>query len=241
MDNKDSNMKQIIAMGGGGFSQEPKNLLLDAYFLKQTGKVTPRICFIPTASGDSDNYIRRFYQSFNKLDCNPDHLSLFDPPTADLESFICERDAVYVGGGNTKNLLALWEAWELDIILKKAYNRGILLGGISAGSLCWFEKGLTDSIPGKLLPISCLGILSGSNCPHFDSELERRPTFHRLVKEGTLPGGIAADDGSALHFVDGNLSKVVSSRANAKAYKILVQDGVVKEEVLHPQLLRTTN
>ena len=157
--------KQIIAMGGGGFSMEPDNLLLDEYFLRQAPAETPQVCFVATATGDSDNYIRRFYQAFNKLDCVPSHLGLFDLPTHDLESFVLEKDAIYVGGGNTRSLLALWREWGLDKIFRSAYEQGVLLGGISAGSICWFEQGVTDSVPGSLLPIDCLGFLEGSNCP----------------------------------------------------------------------------
>ncbi|WP_349288079.1 Type 1 glutamine amidotransferase-like domain-containing protein, partial [Pseudoalteromonas sp. BZP1] len=111
----------MIALGGGGFSMEPKNTLLDTYVLNQSRKVKPKICFIPTASGDSDNYISRFYNFFEKQNCTPTHLSLFKPPTRDLESFILDKDIIYVGGGNTRNLLVLWKEWGLDNILKKAW------------------------------------------------------------------------------------------------------------------------
>lgn len=126
-------MRQIIALGGGGFSMEPENTLLDRYILNQSGKTSPKICFIPTASGDSENYISRFYQFFEKQECLPSHLSLFRPPTRDLERYLLERDIIYVGGGNTKNLLVLWKEWKIDVILKKAWEQGIVLAGISAG------------------------------------------------------------------------------------------------------------
>jgi dipeptidase E len=157
-------MRQIIALGGGGFSMEPDNPLLDLYILKQAKKPTPKICFIPTASGDSDHYISRYYNFFNKQNCNPSHLSLFKPPTRDLEGFLLEKDIIYVGGGNTRNLLALWKEWGLDNILRKAWNQGIVLAGVSAGSICWLEEGVTDSFGEGLEPIKCLGFLKGSNC-----------------------------------------------------------------------------
>ncbi len=138
-------MKQIIALGGGGFSMEPENSLLDKYILQQSMKKNPKICFLATASGDSENYISRFYHFFEKQDCQPSHLSLFNPSTRNIESFLLDKDIIYVGGGNTKNLLVLWKEWGLDTILKKAWEQGIILAGISAGSICWFEEGVTDS------------------------------------------------------------------------------------------------
>lgn len=213
-------MKQIIALGGGGFSMEPDNPLLDLYILEQSSKETPKICFIPTASGDADSYIARFYDFFEQQNCEPTHLSLFKPPTQALEEFVLSQDILYVGGGNTKNLLALWREWELDRIIEKAWNQGIVLAGISAGSICWFEQGVTDSYGDELHPLACLGFLPGSNCPHYDGETHRRPTFQRLLKEGQIKPGLAADDGVALHFIEQDLHSVVSSRPHAKAYRV---------------------
>jgi dipeptidase E len=219
-------MRQIIALGGGGFSMEPDNPLLDLYILKQANKPTPKVCFIPTASGDSDNYVQRFYNAFHRHDCEPSHLSLFSPLTRDLESFVLSKDILYVGGGNTKNLLALWKEWGLDTILRRAWEQGVILAGISAGSLCWFEQGVTDSFGDGLEPIQCLGILQGSHCPHYDGESDRRPAYHKLIATKVIQGGIAADDGVAIHYIDSSIHRVVSSRLNAKAYKV-----VLKEEV----------
>lgn len=213
-------MKQIIALGGGGFSMEPENPLLDQYILKQAKRATPKICFLATASGDSENYISRFYQFFEKQDCQPSHLSLFNPPTRDLESFLLEKDIIYVGGGNTKNLLILWQEWGVDKIVRKAWEQGIVLAGISAGSICWFEEGVTDSYGDGLEPLKCLGLLKGSNCPHYDGESERRPAYQQLIATNQITPGIATDDGVALHFIDQELSHIVSSRPNAKAYKV---------------------
>jgi dipeptidase E len=229
---------QIIAMGGGGFSMEPENPLLDQYVLEQSGKSNPAICFIPP-SGEEGNYIVRFYSAFTKLNCRPSHLSLFQPPTADLESFILEKNIVYVGGGNTRSMLAVWREWELGRILRRAWTEGVLLCGLSAGSICWFEQGVTDSIPGTLTALRCLGFLPGSNCPHYDGEVERRPAYQRLIHEGLLQGGYAADDGVALHFVGEAVSRVVSSRPSAMAYRVSLESGNVVEEVLKPKYLGT--
>lgn len=229
-------MRQIIALGGGGFSMEPDNALLDLYILKQASKANPKICFIPTASGDSDNYISRFYNFFNQQECIPSHLSLFEPPTRNLESFILNKDIVYVGGGNTKNLLALWKEWGLDCILEKAWNQGIILAGVSAGSICWFEKGVTDSYGDGLEPINCLGFLKGSNCPHYDGEVERKSAYHKLIESKKIQFGIATDDGVAVHYKEQRISKIVSSRQNAKAYSVFYDNKVVETE-LHTEFL----
>lgn len=224
-------MRQIIALGGGGFSMEPENTLLDTYILKHSGKENPKICFIPTASGDSEDYIQRFYSSFQNQNCRPSHLSLFRPPTRDLENFIMEKDIIYVGGGNTKNLLALWKEWGLDAILKKAWNQGILLAGISAGSICWFEEGVTDSYGEGLEPLSCMGFLKGSNCPHYDGEADRRPAYHKLISEMKIQEGIAADDGVAIHYIEQEISNIVSSRPTSKAYRVSYDNKVVETEL----------
>lgn len=213
-------MRQIIAMGGGGFSMEPDNPLLDEYILKQANKARPKICFIPTASGDADSYIEKFYDFFNQQHCEPSHLSLFKPHTRNIEAFVLQQDIIYVGGGNTKNLLVLWKEWGLDKILKTAWDQEIVLAGLSAGSICWYEQGVTDSYGDKLEPLEALGFLPGSHCPHYDGEAERRPTYRQFVEQGTLQPGIAADDGAAIHYIDQEIKKVVSSRPAAKAYQV---------------------
>ncbi len=206
--------------------------------LQQSPKENPKVCFLPTASGDSENYISRFYSSFKHFECEPSHLSLFKPSTRDIEDFVLEKDIIYVGGGNTKNLLALWKDWQLDNILNKAWEQGTILAGLSAGSICWFEQGLTDSFGDHLKPIHCLGYIKGSNCPHYDSEKERRPSYHKLIQMKKIGAGVAADDGVALHYVDQRIRKVVSSRPNAKAYYVSVNsEGVVTEELVQPDYL----
>ena len=230
-------MRQIIALGGGGFSMEPDNPLLDDYILKQASVKRPKICFIGTASGDAEGYIQRFYKFFNNKECEPNHLSLFKPPTKNLHDYIFEQDIIYVGGGNTKNLLILWKEWGLDYVLKDAYNQGILLCGISAGAICWFEEGLTDSYGDELEPIKGIGILKGSHSPHYDGESKRRPSFRQMITDGSLKPGIAADDGVGLHYINENLAKVVSSRPKAAAYKVEMSDEGIKEKIQHPYYL----
>jgi dipeptidase E len=229
--------RTIVALGGGGFSEEPENPLLDRYILSLSSKPRPKICFIPTASGDSDGYIARFHEAFNKMACEPIHLSLFRGPTATLESYLSDVDIIYVGGGNTRNLMVLWREWGLDAVLKKAWERGVILAGISAGSLCWFEQGVTDSIPGSLTAINCLGFLPGSNCVHYDGEANRRPSYHGLVSKKLLQPGLAAEDGVALHFQNQQLLRVVTSRPNRKAYRVTLSGGNVEETAIVAEYL----
>ena len=228
--------RRLVVLGGGGFSME-KSRALDRYFLAATGKAKPRICFVGTASGDAESYLYKFYEAMAGLECQAAHLSLLRPPTSDLSSFVLEHDAIFVGGGNTRSLLALWREWGLDTALREAYNQGIVLGGISAGMICWFEYGITDSSPGALTPLPCLGWLPGTACPHYDGEAERRPSFHRSLAEKRIPGGYAADDGVALHFVDDELHEVVTSRPNARAYRLENEGDLVVERTLPVRLL----
>ena len=212
--------RHIIAIGGAALPIELDNLLLIRYFLAQTRRRRPKVAFIGTAHGDADAGRLRFYAGFSQFSCTPTHLPFFARTPRDLESFVLEQDAIFVGGGNTRSMLAVWRDWGLDLHLRAAWERGIVLGGASAGSICWFEQGVTDSIAGPLTAMPCLGFLSGSNCPHYDSEPKRRPTFRRLVAGGGIAEGVAADDGVALHYIDGKLAHVVASRPRAKAYRV---------------------
>jgi dipeptidase E len=228
---------QIVAIGGGGFSTEPENPLIDDYILSLARRRSPRVCFVPTASGDSESYILRFFDAFSEKDCAPSYLSLFKRKAGSMRDFVMRQDVIYVGGGNTVNLLAVWRAHGLDQILKAALSDGIVLCGISAGSLCWFQDGVTDSFGPKLARLNDgLCFLAGSNCPHYDGESERRPAYHRLIAEG-LPAGVAADDGCALHFEAGQLKRIVSSRKDAKAYRVELVEGQVREEALNSEFL----
>ncbi len=229
--------RQIVAIGGGGLSTESDNLLLEKYLLKLADKEIPKICFIPTASGDAQSYIDRFDTAFAQLPCIPSHLLLFRLETAELRSLVLDQDIIYVGGGNTKNLLALWKDWGLDTIIREAWERGVILAGWSAGSICWFEEGVTDSFPGKLTVLPCLGFLKGSNCPHYDGEPERKPSYHRLLSDGLISEGYAADNGVALHFLGTRLDKIISSRPHAKAYRLEKVGETVRESVLEPTYL----
>jgi peptidase E len=229
--------RQIIAMGGGGFSMEPDNPLLDQYVIRQARKANPSVCFFPHATDDAVRYTFNFYKAFTRLDARPTYLSLFTPPTADLESFILEQDIIYVGGGNTKSMLALWRDWDLDTILNKAYQNGTVLAGLSAGANCWFQQCSTDSIPGKLSVLPGLGFIEGSFCPHYDGERERRPSLHQLIGNNLMIGGYAADDGAAAHFIDDQLSQAISSRPAAKVYKIDKAIDQVSEEIIGTRFL----
>ena len=228
---------QIIAMGGGGFSMEPDNPALDQYVIAQVGQKHPKVCFLSQASGEARDYIINFYKAFTDLDCHPSHLSLFQPHTAHIEDFLMEQQIIYVGGGNTKSMLALWREWDLDSILLKVAQNGTILAGLSAGAICWFESGITDSVPGQSTALACLGYLKGSCSPHYDGEVERRPSFEGMIASGELPAGIAFDDGAAGHYVDGELKQIVSSRKDAKGYHVEAHDGVARETMLDTHYL----
>jgi dipeptidase E len=214
----------IVAMGGGGFSMEPENPLLDDALLdlarRARGVDRPRACFIGTASGDSEGYIADFHAAFDaKADAS--HLLLFSRTVTDIEPMLLEQDLVYVGGGNTMNMLAIWRIHGVDRALRAAWQAGVVMAGLSAGSLCWFEGGTTDSFGPTLAPIDDgLGFIAGSHCPHYDGEPGRRPLYQRLIAEGRLPAGYAADDGAALVFRDEELHAVVASRPDARAYRV---------------------
>ncbi len=230
--------RQIIAMGGGGFSMEPDNLALDRYVLSQSNTKRPAICFLPTASGDADGYILNFYKAFSTLECQPTYLSLFRLPTADLEGYLLAQDVIYVGGGNTRSLLALWREWGLDEILRKAYAAGIILAGISAGANCWFEQCSTDAVPGTLGVLSGLGLLSGGFCPHYDGEAERRPSLHRMITEERMQSSYAADNSAAAHFIDEQFFVAVSSTASARVYRVWKEGSEAQEEAMETRYLR---
>jgi dipeptidase E len=211
--------RQIIAIGGGGFSIEPENAALDRYVLSQTRRSNPAVCFLATASGDADEYIARFYAAFSKYRCRPSHVPLF-ARTPDLEKVLSAQDVICVGGGNTKSMLAVWRDWQLPAFLRRAWLSGIVLAGVSAGAICWFEYGVTDSWAERLAALPCLGILPGTCCPHYDGEAERRPALQRLVAQRAVPTALALDDGAAAHFVGRKLTRIVSSRPNARGYRV---------------------
>src|SRR5262245_11981186 len=205
-------------MGGGGFMAQPDSPL-DRFMLSLSEAARPRVCFVPTASGDSDRGIAAFFEAFSARDCEPSCLRLFGMPERPAEH-LGSQDVVYVSGGNTANALALWKLHGIDDALRAAWERGAVLGGVSAGANCWFESCVTDSFgPGLDALYGGLGILPGSFCPHYDGEERRRPVYRELV-EGGFPAGYAADDCAALHFVGTELREVVSSRPGAAAYRV---------------------
>lgn len=224
-------------MGGGVLAPDTGNRALERYVLEATGKARPRVLFVGTASGDDLSYIARFYESYAALDCTPSHLTFFKRTPADLRALVFAHDVVHVGGGNTRSMLAVWREWGLDAILRDALEQRVVLCGSSAGSICWFEEGVTDSIAGDLTHMRGLGFLSGSNCPHYDGEPARRPAYQRMVAEGTIEAGYAADDGVGLHFIDGELHAVVSSRLNATAYRVERDGGSARETPLAARTL----
>jgi dipeptidase E len=226
--------RQVLAIGGGGGTPMMK------YFLAMTGKKTPRICYMATATGDPKASMEKWVESMKKqYECDP-HMQRMFISSDQLQSFedeLLAADAIYVGGGNTLNMIAIWKAQAVDKILRKAYEKGTVLGGASAGSICWFEQGSTDSRPATLTPMDCLGFLKGSNVPHYDGEKQRRPLFHEWVKKGEIMEGIAADNGVGLHFVNDELYKIVSTKANAKAYRVARKGDQVVEEPLKAEML----
>ncbi|HEY5921446.1 MAG TPA: peptidase E [Kofleriaceae bacterium] len=235
--------RQIIAMGGGGFSMETTPLL-DDFILSRARRNRPRVCFVPTASGDSPTYIVKFYRAFSGRDCIPTYLTLYENPTMprqpaatrDLPDFIGEQDVIYVGGGNTANALALWRVHGIDKCLRTAWESGTVLCGVSAGMICWFSASVTDSYGPFARLDDGLGLLPYSACPHYDGEAERRPRYHALIAEG-MPAGYAAEDSAALCFDGDTLAEVVTSQPDAGAYHVSLRDGAVHEEELPARYL----
>jgi dipeptidase E len=224
--------QQILAIGGHGMQPgEP----LDDLLLELTGASRPRVLLIPTASAESEPYVVRFYEAFARR-AEASHLSLFDIPPPDIRSIVLDQDAIFVGGGNTANMLAIWRVHGVDGFLREAWEAGVVLAGVSAGSICWFEAGVTDSFREELDGLDCLGFLPGSNCPHYDGEETRRPAYHRLVAEGFRPG-LAADDFVGLRFEGTELAEVVTSRPDAAAYRVELVDGAVREQRLDARRL----
>lgn len=217
---------------------------LDDYALRLSGRRRPKICFVPTASGDNPGNIERFYGAFPTRRALASHLPLFrrEFDTRSLEEYVLGQDVIYVGGGNTANALAVWRVHGVDRLLRRAWSAGTILMGVSAGMICWFEGGVTDSFGRPLGAVrNALAFLSGSACPHYDGEGDRRATFHRLVSRGPvrgLPSGVAADDGAAIHYVGRRIAAVVASRPSARAYAVRLVGGKVIETPLEARRLR---
>jgi dipeptidase E len=215
--------KQIITLGGGGFSDDPGNPILDLYILAQSGKDKPKICFLPTASNDADDYIEKFYNAYSKLPAVPAHLSLTKGKTnaSKLESFILSHDIIFAGSGSPRLEMKIWRKTGMDRILKKAWKRGIILSGMSAGAMCWFADIFSDpKDDNNYKRISGLGLLPGSLCPHYNNRAELRKAFSRLIAQGELEDGYGVENNCALHFTGKDLFRAVTAYPGAKAYRV---------------------
>jgi peptidase E len=224
--------RRIVAMGGGGFSDDDP--VLDRYVFDLVDASRPRVCFVPTASGDIPPYLVRFYEAFPARSFETSVLRLFQREVEDLDAFLGEHDVIYVGGGNTANLLDVWRRHGVDRALASAWEAGVVLCGVSAGANCWFEASTTDSfLVGRADPLlDGLGLLPGAFSPHFDSEPARRPRFHELVGTGELPDGLACDDFAAVRFDGTTLVEAVASRPGAGAYRVARSASGATEERL---------
>ncbi len=225
---------QIIALGGGGFSDMPDNLALDEYILAQTNKTKPKILFLPTAGGDHEDYIAKFYRSYKKLNCTPVHLSLSKKTYSykRLEQIVLNQDAVFVGGGSAKFLMQVWRKCGMDKIIKKAWKQGIVLSGMSAGAICWYEDGFTNPKDDIWRRISCLGLLEGSFCPHYDARNELRIAYRKMISGGVISDGYGVQDGVALHYHGTELKKVINSVEGRKAFMVKKSGFRVTEKEL---------
>ena len=225
--------KHIVAFGGArpvGSGIHP----LYSHVLSLTDKNRPKVCCIPTATGDASANLVRFYSRFPASLCELSHLALFERTVTDIREYLLSQDVIFVLGGNTANMLAAWRVHGVDLVLKEAWEAGVVLCGGSAGSLCWFECGTTDSFDlNDLKPLyDGLGFLPGSHCPHYDGEAQRRPLYQSLIAEG-FPPGYAIDDDAAIHFTGTEVSEVVSGRAGATAYRVELMEGKVVETSLY--------
>jgi dipeptidase E len=218
---------------------EAGNALLDDHALALTGAESPKVCFLPTASGDADHYIVRFYRAFPAGRCRPSHISLFrrDGGATDLAAHLLAQDLVYVGGGSLISLLGTWRAHGIDVMLRAAWQNGVVMAGLSAGSLCWFQDAIT-AFHGESKRVQGIGFLPHSNAVHYDDKPERRAAFRAAVADG-MPPGYGTGDGAALHFIGTDLARVVASRPQARAYHVAPDGADVSETELATQFLGT--
>jgi peptidase E len=222
--------RQIVAIGGGKTCRE-----LARYLVGLTGKERPRVLHIGTATAEDPEAALLTYDRFAGL-ADVSRLEFFPWPPGDLSSVVLDSDLIFVGGGNTANMLAIWRVYSVEELLREALDRGVVLSGSSAGGICWFEHGVTDSFGPQLESMECLGFLSGSFCPHWNDEELRRPRYHELLEDG-LAGGYAADAGVGLHFVDGELREVLACEEGSKAYRIELRDGEIVETPIEARVL----
>ena len=220
--------KNIIAIGGGGFGRIHSSNLIEKYILNLSEKNCPKICFLPTATGDDDSYIVRFYATFTGLNCVPSHIEFFNR-TKDISTHILNQDIVFVGGGNTKSMLAVWDDWGMSSLLNNAYNEGVIMSGVSAGAICWFTKGITDSWDNGLNILPCLDFIEGTCCPHYDEEPTRIPYVKKILHDNIVSSCIAVEGGSAIHFVDGKPFINVSFNNNKNSYNVFLENNDIIE------------
>jgi dipeptidase E len=226
--------RRILAMGGGGFTmpEQDRSDALDRFVLELTGREVPRICFLPTASGDPRDQVTRFYERYGDWPCEPSTLSLFHLGRDRIDPIerILSQDALYIGGGSMRNMLAIWREHGIDEAMRTAWHRGIVLAGLSAGAMCWFEGGVSMS-GGQPEVLRGIGLLPGSLSVHRDGEPERLPVYERAVGTGALAPGYAADDGAGLLYRGTELSECVASRVGAGVVGIRADGrrGVVQQ------------
>jgi len=222
-----------ILIAGGGYGTA-----FIRYMAELTGKTRPKLLFLPTATGDSQSSIISWFRNCAPLNVHPLAQESFIASARQSQSWedvLLTVDGIVASGGNTLNQQAIWKAQGIDIILRRAWDQGIVLGGASAGSLCWFEEGTTDSRPKELTVVKCLGFLKGSHCPHYDREKDRRPLYHKLIGSGEMKPGYACDNDAGLYFEDNEVKRVVATRAEAKCYYVSASGGKVVEKVLQPE------
>ena len=210
------------------------------YMAALTGKERPKLLYLPTASADSQSGTITWFRNCAPLNVEALVQESFIASTRQVRSWedvLLSVDGIVASGGNTLNQQAIWKAQGIDVVLREAWNRGIVLGGASAGSLCWFEEGTTDSRPRELSIVKCLGFLKGSHSPHYDAEPGRRPLYQRLILSGEMKPGYACDNNAGICFEDNEVRRVVSSRAGAKVYYVSVVDGRIDERVLEPETI----
>ncbi len=224
-----------ILIGGGGF-----NTAFIRYMAQLTGKPRPKLLYLPTASADSPTGIISWYKNCATLNVEPSHQVSFIASTQqprDWDEVLLSVDGIVCSGGNTLNQQVIWKAHGIDVILKQAWDRGIVLGGASAGSLCWFEEGTTDSRPKELSTVQCLGFLAGSHCPHYDAEPGRRPLYHTLIESGQMKPGYACDNDAGIYFEGTEVKRVVHTRAEARVYYVTAVNGKAVERRMPPDLI----
>jgi len=233
--NNDEIEKKIFIYGGG-----PKIQFIK-YIAQLTGKEKPKLCFLPTASGDNTNVIDRWYKLCRNLNVEPYVMKVWINSRDQKESWqevLEPMDAVIVGGGNTLNMIAIWKAQEIDKALKDVYEKGVIMAGGSAGSLCWFEGGTTDSRPKKLSLVKGLAFLEYSHCPHYSTEKERRPLYHKNILTGKLGDGYACDDKAGILFINGKAARAVSLDDHNNSYYVYEKNGKIIEEKLESLILK---